>query len=229
MTAKQTKLEKVELLKTLVGSRAHGLHTEDSDYDYRGVYVNSTEDILSLGYTYKGSSWVEGESEDNTAYEIGHFLHLATKCNPTILEVFKAPLIGSNAFGDELREIFPYIWNPEDVFNAFTGYGYNQRKKMLKREDDNRGAKYATAYLSTLYHLKQLLTTGDFSLEIPEGPFKDHLERVKSGKFKPGEIIDYADRMTTDCAICRERSKQVPNLTKVHEFLMKVRKHYWEL
>mgnify|MGYP001501964861 CR=1 FL=1 len=37
------------ILKVLVGSRAHGLSTETSDYDYRGVFVQPTETILSLG------------------------------------------------------------------------------------------------------------------------------------------------------------------------------------
>lgn len=33
-----------QVLKVLVGSRAHGLHNQDSDFDYRGVYVAPTSD-----------------------------------------------------------------------------------------------------------------------------------------------------------------------------------------
>ena len=51
------KKDKIEILKVLVGSRAHGLADEDSDYDYRGVYVNATTDILSIGHKYKGNHW----------------------------------------------------------------------------------------------------------------------------------------------------------------------------
>jgi predicted nucleotidyltransferase len=61
------KRDKVQILKCLVGSRAHGLHNEDSDYDYRAVYVNATTEILRIGHTYKGNHWVEGEKEDQTA------------------------------------------------------------------------------------------------------------------------------------------------------------------
>jgi predicted nucleotidyltransferase len=34
------------ILKVLVGSRAHGLANEQSDYDSRSVYVTSTKEIL---------------------------------------------------------------------------------------------------------------------------------------------------------------------------------------
>jgi hypothetical protein len=186
------------ILKVLVGSRAHGLHTEESDYDYRGVYVEPTQKILSLGYKYKGSSWFEGK-EDQTMYEIGHFLHLALKCNPSILEVFMAPRIGrrNELYGEELRrdfdfgskllDLFPYVWNPQDAFNAFVGYGLNQRKKMLDKRL-GRERKYAVAYLRTLWNLYDLLVTGKFSLEITDKDFKKELQDLKygSGRFDMG-------------------------------------------
>ena len=80
------------ILKVLVGSRAHKLDDKDSDYDYRSVYVTPTSNILSLNAKYSKTNWIEGNI-DNTSYEIGHFLHLATKCNPTIMEVFKTPIV----------------------------------------------------------------------------------------------------------------------------------------
>jgi predicted nucleotidyltransferase len=69
------------LLKVLVGSRAHKLHTETSDYDYRGVFVVPTEDFLKIGIAKpQQTSWIEGDIDD-TSWEIGKFLFLATKCN----------------------------------------------------------------------------------------------------------------------------------------------------
>ena len=110
--------EKEIILKVLVGSRAYGLADENSDYDYRAVYVLPTSKILSLEYRYKGNDWIEGD-EDNTAYEIGHFLKLAVNCNPSILEIFKAPVAYAMEDGVKLRELFPYVWNPKGVFDAF--------------------------------------------------------------------------------------------------------------
>ena len=131
------KEDKKVILKVLVGSQAHGLADKNSDYDYRAVYVLPTSKILSLNYKFKGNDWIEGK-EDNTAYEIGHFLKLATKCNPTILEVFKAPVMKSNEDGDKLKKLFPYVWNPQDTYNAFMGYGFNQRKKFLDKKINDK-------------------------------------------------------------------------------------------
>jgi len=234
--------DKVQILKVLVGSQAHGLADEDSDHDYRGVYVNATEDILRLGHKYKGNHWVEGESEDQTYYEINHFLCLATKCNPTILEVFKAPNMATKditegrtitftneaSLGIELQKLFPYIWCPKKSYEAFVGYSSNQRKKMLDKKDD-RGPKFACAYLRTLLQLHDLLEFGTFDLKVKDGCYKDYLLEIKNGHYKPGEIIDIAEQLIEECKVLRDKSTQEQDLDKVHEFLIKIRKQYWEL
>lgn len=224
------------ILKVLVGSRSHGLHNEDSDYDYRGVFVQPTSEILKLGSKVKNNSWFEGK-EDQTMYEIGHFLHLATKSNPSILEVFKAPGQQINpkgtgekhfsVLGDELIELFPYVWNPNDAYNAFVGYSCNQQKKMLQKKD-GRHAKFAVAYLRTLINLCDLLKTGDFSLEIKDEAIKKDLLRIRSGDFTPGEVIDLAESLIEEAKILRDQCKHEPNIDKVNEFLLKVRKECWE-
>ena len=220
------KKDKKVILKVLVGSRAHNLHDKDSDYDYRSVYILPTSDILSLGYKYKGSSWTEGDKHDNTAYEIGHFLELATKCNPTILEMFKAPIIEATEEGKKLRELFPYIWNPKQAFDAFVGYGLNQRKKFLDKKD-NRQNKYAVAYIRTLFNLIQLLETGTFDVEIKQEHLKECLLNYKKGKYSSGEIINQAEYFTQLARASLEDCKHKPNSAKVKEFILKIRKENW--
>ena len=249
MQENKKQINKIQILKVMVGSRAHNLADKNSDTDYRSVHVNATTDILAIGHKYRGNHWVEGEKEDQTSYEIGHFLKLAIKCNPTILEVFKAPIIESkqsgkeeyfNGFelsvmtwGEELQSLFPHIWTPEQAFAAFVGYSSNQRKKMLDKKDD-RGPKFACAYLRTLWHLNELLATGNFSIEIPECGFKDKLREIRKGNFRPGDLIDHAEDLIADAKIFLEKYelgflKQEQDLDKVHKFLMKIRKQYWEL
>lgn len=226
------------ILKTLVGSHAHGLAGPKSDYDYRGVYVLPTKDILSLGYNYKGSHWLEGE-QDQTAYEIGHFLHLATKCNPTILEVMVAPIQDSliktykTGHGDlwnigaELRTLLPYCWNPQDAFNAFVGYALNQRKKMLDNHLD-RWHKYGVAYLRTLWNLCDLLETGTFNLEVKDPVFKIVLVQIRNQELTSGQIIDYAEALKIRATKALQLCNHKQDVTKVNEFLLKVRKEFWE-
>lgn len=227
-------MKKTEILKVLVGSHAHGLANPDSDYDYRGVYVVPTREILSLGFKYSGSHWLEGETEDNTAYEIGHFLHLATKCNPTILEVFQAPekfryMNNLTDWGKKLKELFPYVWNPKDAYNAFVGYGLNQRKKMLDNHLE-RWNKYATAYLRTLWNLGDLLATGTFSLEVKDALLKERLLSIRNTpeNWTPGKVIDIADILTERAKKYLETCNHEPNLDKVNEFLLEIRQEFWE-
>lgn len=227
------------ILKVLVGSRAHGLHDEDSDYDYRGVFVLPTEEVLSLknvGGKYKANDWFEGK-EDQTTYEIGHFLKLATKCNPSILECFKAPIPRTlkvteeqkkvAMLRDELLDLFPYVWNPNDAFNAFTGYSNNQRKKMLDKKD-NREAKYACAYLRTLYNLECLLSTGDFQMDVTHNPklFK-RLKDIREGNFTIGDVINECEEKVEYCKKLRDMCDHKPDLEKVNQFLLKVRKEFF--
>ena len=52
------------VLSVIVGSRLHGTATPESDYDYRGVFMNDIEDILSPFRSPKENSWIEGEADE---------------------------------------------------------------------------------------------------------------------------------------------------------------------
>lgn len=217
--------DKTTILKVLMGSRAHGLANKDSDYDYRAVYVLPTSKILSLGYKYKGNDWIEGK-EDNTSYEIGHFLKLAIQCNPTILEVFKAPIVEATEDGKKLRELFPYIWTPKKAFDAFVGYGLNQRKKFLDKKD-NRQNKFAIAYIRTLWNLIELLKLENFYVKIEEGRFKEKLKKYKQGSYAVGDVINHAESLTSFAKAILKDCKHKANVDKINEFLIDIRKRYW--
>lgn len=255
------------ILRTIVGSQAHGLATLDSDFDYRGVFINPTSEILSLKGGTKQTNWIEGK-EDDTSWELGHFLHLATKCNPTILEVFLAPLApdpiiadatltaeqllslkdalsapgkvaivrdGKYAIlesmgtveGQKLRDLFPYIWNSKGVHDAFMGYGFNQRKKFLE-DKDKRAAKYATAYLRTLYQAWELLTTGTFTIRVADTAIGPVLRAWKNGDFKVGDVIQVCTdwQQKVEEAYLKNPDKET-DLEKVDEFLLNIRKNNW--
>lgn len=219
-------MNEIQILKTLVGSRAHGLATEESDYDYRGVFVVRTSEILKIGGNTKTTSWIEGK-EDNTSWEIAHFLNMAVHCNPTILEVFLAPVIFENEFGKELRLLFPYVWNSHDVVNAFVGYGLNQRKKFLE-DKDKRANKYAVAYLRTLYQAVALLKVGVFPVDMASTEIGSTLKRWKSGEFTFGEVIQTCKEWEEVVKETYEKETlKESNLEKVNEFLLKVRQFYF--
>jgi hypothetical protein len=221
------------ILKVLVGSRAHGLNREDSDYDYRGVFVEPTSKILSINGDPRNTSWVEGD-EDNTQYEIGNFLHLATKCNPSILEVLVAPFHGEETTeeGHELRKLFDVIWEPKRVVDAFCGYSKNQEKKFLVGRE-GRPQKFCVAYIRSLWMAKTLLTTGKLPIEVSE-ELRPTLLRWKNAQdVTPemvGEVMSMAARLKDELTAAYEafpdKGKKC-DMDAVNSFLLKVRKANW--
>jgi uncharacterized protein len=227
------------ILKVLVGSRAHGLNTEVSDYDYRGVFVQPTSAILGLNGATQTTSWIEGKEHeqqagsklDDTAWEIGHFLRLATHCNPTILEVFAAPLADpvweKYEEGKELRELFPAVWNPKSVRDAFVGYGLNQRKKFLD-DKDRRASKYAVAYLRTLLQAERLLTHGVLTVNFALHEEYQTLLAFKTGLVTVGQVIDKCQQWEARVHRAAEGCDHKADLNRINEFLLKVRKAHWD-
>lgn len=229
-------MKKYDILKTIVGSQAHGLATPKSDFDYRGVFVVPTSELLKLGNTAKTTSWIEG-NDDDTSWEIGHFLNMATHCNPTVLETFLAPLAPATVpepslnelrFRDELRALFPHVWNSADVKNAFIGYGLNQRKKFFDNKD-NRAPKYAAAYLRTLYNAWELLSTGTFTVRVADTEIGEIVRDFKEGRFTHGQVIQVCwDWETKVLKAFEANPDKKTNVEPVNEFLLKVRKEFWE-
>ena len=230
-----------EILKCIVGSQAHELAGPDSDFDYRGVFIVPTSEILKLGGSVKHTSWIEGK-EDDTSWEIGHFLNLAAHCNPTILEVFLAPTMKESFVknpsqeiiklnitpeGEELRELFPKVWNSQGVRDAFIGYGLNQRKKFLE-EKDGRPAKFAVAYLRTLYQAYHLLTTGTFPISMKGTEIYETLKEWKTGKYEIGDVIQkcHGWQKLVELAFEKNPDKQT-DVDAVNRFLLKIRKENW--
>lgn len=223
------------ILKVLVGSRAHGLSTAQSDYDYRGVFVQPTNAILGLSGTVQQTHWVEGrdvkeagKKEDDTAWEIGHFLKLATHCNPSILEAFVAPVEHATAEGLALRALFQYIWHPKGVRDAFIGYGLNQRKKLLDGKD-SRPNKFAVAYLRVLCQAERLLVHKVLMVDFTRHPEFQTLMMFRNGMCSTGSIInkclEWQDRVEQAAESCDQQA----DLGPVEEYLLDVRRAHWDL
>jgi predicted nucleotidyltransferase len=214
------------ILKTLVGSRAHNLNREDSDYDWRGVFVEPTSEILKLGGETKETHWIEGK-EDDTQYEIGRFLFLATKNNPTILEVMCSPVKEATEEGFALRGLFDDIWEPKRVMDAFVGYGMNQRKKFLD-DKDNRANKYAVAYYRALWQAKTLLEERYLPIEV-KGDMRVMLMNWKVGNYAVGEVMQKCFDMETEVKKAYDSfvGEKRCNIDKVNSFLLEVRKSNW--
>lgn len=242
------------ILKSLVGSKAHGLDAPESDTDIRGIFSLPTSEILSLGYKEKSTDWVEGEKIDSTSYEIRHFLNLAMHSNPSILEVLRGPIVETTEWGQELKSLFPCLWTSKNVLDAFRGYSLNQRKKFI--EDKERPNKFAVAYLRVLLLGIELLRNGTMTVNvaeqealpcmdgatirsIPSTIFKagswdvptnaSVLMGVKRGVYSKGSIIDLAVYLEEILVgAYNANPNHVNDQDQINAFLLKVRKANWD-
>src|SRR5688572_24019548 len=79
--------EKHLLFLTLGGSHAYGTNHENSDTDYRGVYMSPTVQFLGLNPPVNPKPFERSEPDDVVIHEVGKFMDLALKNNPNILEI----------------------------------------------------------------------------------------------------------------------------------------------
>jgi len=212
------------ILKVLVGSQAHGLAGPDSDADYRSVFAVPTANLFRVGFKYPGARMAKKEA-DETAWEIGLFLSLSVECHPLILETFLAPVVTMDDWGAELRALFPSVWSPQRAYEAFIGYGLNQRKKFLDKKDA-RPAKYAAAYIRVLYNLCELLETGGFTIRIADTQVGKIIKELKEGGVRTGEVIDLGEQWTEAATRRLAQCRHVADMDKLDEFIIRLRKAF---
>jgi predicted nucleotidyltransferase len=168
------------LTKVVVGSRLHGLHNENSDYDYRGIHIHPLIDVLSPFKQTKNTDWIEGD-EDNTSFELADFCKSATRGNATILEVFFSDyIVETSPIADELRANYRKFFDTDAFVMASRGYAHNQYNKMQLFEPDARTPKFAIAYLRVLWQCAEMLENGTFPCRIDDPDLKQFMLRLKS-------------------------------------------------
>ena len=108
------------------GSHLYHLNVETSDEDFGGVFVCPKEDLIGLRSSYVEQ--VSDEKNDTVFYELGRWLELLLKANPTVLESLFAPedcIIKTCPIIDEIRKNRDMFVSRE-CFNTFYGYGISQ-------------------------------------------------------------------------------------------------------
>ena len=227
------------ILKVLTGSRAYGLETPESDYDYHGVYVTPTSELLAVGPNApKSRTWNETPEQDSVMWEVGHFLFESTKCNPTMLETFVAPVEYATPAGYQLRVLLESVISRRRLYDAFLGYAHNQQKKMFTKPDSpleeqpsERAWKFAVQYIRVLLQGERLLRTGEFVLDMHTYDYDmhDYLMRIRSGKYSMGWIIDSADglKRKLELAFTESKVRQEPDFNAVNMYLLDLRREVW--
>ncbi|RPE45042.1 hypothetical protein EDD90_8303 [Streptomyces sp. Ag109_O5-1] len=207
----------------VMGSRAFGLATEDSDTDRRGVFLAPTPLFWRFE---KPPTHVEGPGEERFSWELERFCELALRGNPNVLECLHSPLVEHlDETGRELLSLRGAFLSRQ-VYSTFTRYALGQRRK-LDADIRTHGAprwKHAMHLLRLLTSARELLRTGELTIDV--GDRRAEFLAVKGGEVSWAEVESRMARLgeETDAALHGSPLPAEPDHARVADFLFRVRR-----
>ncbi|MET8902049.1 nucleotidyltransferase domain-containing protein [Streptomyces sp. NPDC004538] len=207
----------------VMGSRAFGLATEDSDTDRRGVFLAPTPLFWRFE---KPPAHVEGPAEEQFSWELERFCVLALRANPNVLECLHSPLVEyADATGRELLSLRDAFLSRR-VHETFTRYAQGQRRK-LDADVRTHGAprwKHAMHLLRLLESARDLLRTGTLTIDV--GDRRESLLAVKRGEVPWPQVETRMTRLAdeNDEAAHRTPLPAEPDRRRVEDFLVRTRR-----
>jgi len=216
-------LESCIILKCVIGSKAYGLDTENSDTDLRGVYLAPAHLQWSL---YGAPEQFEDNQTQSCYWEVQKFLVMALKANPNILECLNSPMVEKvSPLGEQLLAIRDCFLS-QMIFQTFSGFAISQFKKIEQDVRNQGSVRWKHAM-----HLLRLLMVGtnalrDGTLNIQAGAERERLLTVKRGEV-PWEKVD-AWRMELqhhfEQALVATRLPERPDYETANQFLLEARR-----
>ncbi|MFI2643469.1 DNA polymerase beta superfamily protein [Streptomyces sp. NPDC018610] len=207
----------------VMGSRAFGLATDDSDTDRRGVFVAPTP----LYWRFeKPPTHVDGPLPEQFSWELERFCELALRANPNILECLHSPLVEyADDTGRELLALRQAFLSRR-AHESFTGYALAQRRKLdadLRTHGVPRW-KHAMHLLRLLTGARDLLRTGRLTVDV--GEERERLLAVKRGEIPWPRIETWMARLAAEAEEAARRTPLPgePDLRRVADFLHRVRR-----
>lgn len=176
------------ILEAVMGSKAYGLDTPESDTDLKGVFVASTEEVLSL---HPVKETIDRTDPDVCYHEVEKFIRLALKGNPTIIEQLFATEYTQLTWEGQILVDNRDKFLSNIVRESYGGYAYSQAMRLQKREGEsfssqtkNRYAKHARHCFRLLQQGAELMETGKLTLKV-----KNRDELFAIGKMKPADLV----------------------------------------
>ncbi|MFF0514676.1 DNA polymerase beta superfamily protein [Streptomyces sp. NPDC004250] len=207
----------------VMGSRAFGLATEESDTDRRGVFLAPTPLFWRFE---KPPAHVEGPAEEQSSWELERFCVLALRANPNVLECLHSPLVEyADATGRELLSLRDAFLSRR-VHETFTRYAQGQRRK-LDADVRTHGAprwKHAMHLLRLLESARDLLRTGTLTIDV--GDRRESLLAVKRGEVPWPQVETRMTRLAdeNDEAVQHTPLPAEPDRRRVEDFLVRTRR-----
>ncbi len=181
------------ILLTTGGSYAYGTNIDTSEhisnFDVRGIYLNSKEEILTMNCNDKP---IENRELDCTVFPLKQIVNLLVNCNPNVLEILgtkeehlfictkEGRLIRNNA------EIFLST----KAYTSFGGYAIQQLRRL-----ENALARDSYPQSEKEKHImgsieKQMSTFEDRYKDITNGEFKLYIDKSEKEEYESEIYMD---------------------------------------
>ena len=223
ITAQRHDLFNRVIYRCVIGSRAYGLEGEDSDTDYRGVFLPPAQLHWSL---YGVPDQIDREETQEQYWELQRFLVLALKANPNVLECLYTPLVEKiTPLGEELLRMRASFLS-QMVFQTYNGYVASQFKKMQADIRNHGQVKW-----KHVMHLIRLLISGISVLRHGFVPVRvekdrDQLLAIKRGESPWEETEKWRLSLHTefDRALSQSKLPERPDYEQANALLVKARR-----
>lgn len=223
ITAERNDLFSRVIYRCVVGSRAYGLDTDESDTDYRGIYLPPADLHWSL---YGVPEQIDREETQEQYWELQRFLVLALKANPNVLECLYTPLVEKiTPLGEELLQMRSSFLS-RMVFQTYNGYVASQFKKMQSDIKNQGQVKW-----KHVMHLIRLLISGISVLRhgfvpVRMDEYRDQLLAIRRGEvlWEETEKLRISLHHEFDQAVQQTTLPERPDYERANALLVKARR-----
>lgn len=194
----------------LQGSHAYGTANEDSDHDWRGVYL--LPNSVFLGLHPAKTTW-EDKPKEIVTWELGHFCRLLLKGNPNIVAMLSVPddclvLEGPEVAG--LRDMRPRLVT-QALRSAYVGWVHDEMRRIDRDAHGPEGRRRGS--FKRLSHVPRLIMELETALTegvLPTRLRPDQVDLVRRVKFCEDEssfeeAYDMVAQMILDLEAVDER------------------------
>lgn len=223
ITEPETDLFDFVVFQCVIGSRAYGLDSDESDVDRRGFFLPPADRHWSLKSVPEQITCDETQEQ---YWEIQKFITLALKANPNVLECLYSPIVErTTPLVDELLNI-KSIFLSQLIYQTYNGYVMSQFKKMQAGLH-----KYGQAKPKHVMHLIRLLLSGiqvlrTGTLNVAVTVEKERLLAIRNGQMPWEESESWRKQLHTqfDQAFKTTPLPEHPDYQAANNFLIKARR-----
>jgi predicted nucleotidyltransferase len=217
------------IARHVAGSRAYGTNGPNSDMDFRGVFIAPKEQVITPFFG-NHKTYEDPTEEDTVYYELRHFMDLASKMNPNVIEtlwVRDEDVIDSTLEYGQLRR-HRAAFMSRRIADTTVGFAHSELAKFKKKlEAGTAKWKHAMHVVRLMRMGVEALRTGELVVYRPDA---SELLEVKEGKWSIETLKEYAADMTADIDRLR-RSSPLPEKPDTHilaDLMIELYESHWE-